>query len=58
MEQIKADFRDMVMQCRDCGCGFVVRAGEQEWYFKKGLAIPKRCPECRQQRRFQSEAQK
>lgn len=57
MEQ-KTNFRDMVLQCQDCGRDYVVRAGEQEWYFKKELAIPKRCPECRQHRRQQSEALK
>lgn len=37
--------------CVDCGAPFVFSAGEQRYFFSKGLSIPKRCPNCRRKRR-------
>ena len=45
------NFRDLLLQCQDCGTDFVLESREQLWYFRRGLAMPKRCPECRQRRR-------
>lgn len=48
-------YQDETLQCEDCGKEFVFTAGEQEFYAEKGLVNkPKRCPECRQQRRQKS----
>jgi hypothetical protein len=37
--------------CSDCGKEFVLTAGERKWYEDKGFSIPKRCPDCRKQRK-------
>ena len=45
-------YEDEKLVCEDCGAEFVFTAGEQEFYAEKGLVNkPKRCPECRKQRR-------
>ena len=45
-------YEDETLVCEDCGKEFVFTAGEQEFYAEKGLVNkPKRCPECRHQRR-------
>lgn len=41
------NFSDMLLECKECGRTFVVTANEQNFYYSKHLAIPKRCPECR-----------
>lgn len=46
------EFDDITRFCKDCGCEFVWERGEQEFFFSKGLAAPKRCPECREKRRL------
>ena len=45
------NFRDLVLKCQDCGSDFLLQSREQLFYFKRGLAMPKRCAECRQRRR-------
>jgi hypothetical protein len=53
MERKEAEtpnFRDLILKCADCGTDFLLQAGEQQFYFKRGLAMPKRCSECRQRR--------
>jgi len=45
------DFRDKVLRCCDCDHSFVWTAGEQSFYFSKGLADVKRCPACRELRK-------
>lgn len=37
--------------CVDCGRGFTLSYEEQRWYQEKGWPLPKRCEECRSQRR-------
>ena len=37
--------------CRECGARFSISAGEFDYYAQRGLATPKRCPECRRRRR-------
>ncbi len=42
---------DKILSCVDCGADFIFSAGEQLFFSSKGLATPKRCPECRKRRR-------
>jgi CxxC-x17-CxxC domain-containing protein len=45
-------FEDKTLVCQDCGQEFIFSAGEQEFYHEKGFQNePKRCRECRNQRR-------
>lgn len=37
--------------CIDCGRGFTLSHEEQRWYQEKGWPLPKRCEDCRSQRR-------
>jgi hypothetical protein len=56
MEQLpnsKPEFTDMTINCKDCGRVFVITANEQNYFYELHLAIPKRCPQCRQIRREQ-----
>lgn len=46
-------FLDKTLICQDCGKEFVWPAGEQEFFAVMGFEnTPKRCPECRKQRRY------
>ena len=47
----KMDFKDKTITCLDCKQDFPFTAGEQEFYWTKSLAVPKRCKRCRQIRR-------
>ena len=48
-------FEDKILVCQDCGEEFVFTAGEQEFYHEKGFENePKRCKDCRQNRRNNS----
>ncbi len=48
-------FEDKTLICQDCGNEFVFTAGEQEFYHEKGFENePKRCKDCRQNRRSHS----
>ena len=42
---------DIKIKCQDCGEEFVFLAQEQKFYEEKGLALPKRCRQCRQIRK-------
>jgi len=47
-------FKDRSIQCSDCGTTFTFSAEEQEFFQSKGYVNePKRCPECRQERKAQ-----
>ncbi len=47
------------LKCEDCGQEFVFTVGEQEFYAEKGLVNkPKRCPECRKDRRQRNSRKK
>jgi hypothetical protein len=46
------NFKDRILKCQECGCGFKFEAGEQRFYQSKGLAEPKRCPSCRERRKL------
>lgn len=48
-------FEDKTLVCQDCGQEFIFTAGEQEFYAEKGFENePKRCRECRTNRRSNS----
>ena len=40
-----------LIECIDCLIVFEFTPGEQQFFSSKGLAVPKRCPECRKKRR-------
>ena len=45
-------YQDEKLACEDCGGEFIFTVGEQEFYAEKGLTNkPKRCPDCRKNRR-------
>lgn len=39
--------KDRYLTCCDCGERFIFEVGEQEYYIKRKLNIPRRCPKCR-----------
>lgn len=41
--------RNIQVLC-NCGRRFVLTAGQQEWFEQKGMALPKRCEECRKKK--------
>lgn len=44
--------KDMHLVCIDCGDSFLFTVGEQQYYRSKSLTIPpKRCPQCRAERK-------
>jgi hypothetical protein len=47
------NFKTMILVCKDCGCDWLLTDQEQLSFYRKKLAMPKRCPECRQQRKTQ-----
>ena len=52
-------YQDETLKCEDCGQEFVFTVGEQEFYAEKGLVNkPKRCPECRKDRRQRNSRKK
>ena len=44
-------FEDKAIWCKVCGQTFVFTAGEQLFYSDRGLAEPRRCPDCRRSHR-------
>ncbi|MEW5819952.1 MAG: CxxC-x17-CxxC domain-containing protein [Cyanobacteriota bacterium] len=51
------NFSDQYLSCNDCGCEFLFSVEDQEYYYEKRYSQPKRCPECRSQRRQDSRGQ-
>lgn len=47
--------KDKYILCIQCGLEFVFSAGEQERFAARGFGPPKRCPECRDNKRKTSE---
>jgi len=46
------NFQDKSLECSDCGSAFTFSTEEQEFFQNKGFTNePKRCPECRQARK-------
>jgi len=50
MEERKT-FKDKVLMCVDCGQSWVFTAGEQAFFWSKGLSEPRRCKPCRERRK-------
>jgi hypothetical protein len=48
---IDIDFKDKDLVCADCGLEFTFTQNEQQFFWSKGLAEPKRCKPCRMLRR-------
>jgi CxxC-x17-CxxC domain-containing protein len=44
-------FQDRTLTCSDCGRTFAFTASEQEFYADRQFSEPRRCPECRAQRK-------
>ena len=44
-------FTEKKFTCADCGQEFFFEVGEQEFFWSKGLAEPKRCKPCRMLRK-------
>ncbi|HEX76538.1 MAG TPA: hypothetical protein G4O12_08195 [Dehalococcoidia bacterium] len=38
------------IECWDCGASFYLTAEEAEWFDRRGLHKPRRCPGCRKAR--------
>lgn len=51
------DDADRTIKCADCGKDFVLTVAEQQSFAKAGLHQPKRCRDCRRQRRIDRERQ-
>ena len=49
--QSRQTFQDKTLHCCDCGESFVWTAGEQRYYYDRGLTEPKRCKSCRELRK-------
>ena len=46
------DFKDRKLKYLDCSTEFTFSAGEQFFFWSKGLSEPKRCPQCRLKRKM------
>ena len=47
-------YEDRTLTCLDCGNSFIFSADDQTYHAEKGYTNePKRCPSCRQTRRYQ-----
>jgi Probable zinc-ribbon domain len=49
------NFKTSILKCVECHFDYLLTDKEQLAYFRKGLAMPRRCPECRQRRRREKE---
>lgn len=47
------NFQNQELQCAECGVTFEFSAEDQEFYATKGYSAPKRCPQCRANRKAQ-----
>lgn len=48
--RIYVPLKPIKRECVDCGRRFTIDAGEQKWYSKSGMDLPKRCLRCRSER--------
>jgi hypothetical protein len=55
MENRLTAFRFLTIQCRTCGCDFIITPQMQEWALSKKLSIPTHCPQCLQERKAQKQ---
>jgi hypothetical protein len=44
--------KDRTLICCDCGKEFVFTVGQQKYFLKKDLSVPKRCHTCRTLRKL------
>jgi hypothetical protein len=51
MKFLASEFKDMDIECKDCGRVFTFTATEQAFYAEKGITAPKRCRKCRSERK-------
>lgn len=49
------NFQDKELQCVECAARFGFSADDQEFYSGKGYSEPKRCPQCRANRKANSQ---
>lgn len=47
----QVEFKDKTNKCSECGNNFIFSAGEQKFYLEKAFAEPRRCPDCRKNRK-------
>ncbi len=45
-----AEKTDYLLKCIECGADFLTE-GERDFYFRKGLEMPKRCKSCRDKKK-------
>lgn len=45
------ELKDKEITCKICGSNFIFSIGEQRFYRDRQLAEPRRCPQCRRQKR-------
>lgn len=50
-QQIAGTFQDKCLTCSECGKDFVWTAGEQEFFQRRKFHQPKRCQECRKEKK-------
>ena len=48
--------RGYIFKCKDCGEYILITESEAKWYTDHEYAVPKRCRDCRQKRKEQSQA--
>lgn len=51
VSQPREVLKTITVNCCDCGRTFSVNPAEQNFFKRKGLNLPKRCPECREKRK-------
>lgn len=49
------EMSDTKITCVDCDTQFLYSLGEQQFFREKGLSNPKRCPDCRAERKKERE---
>jgi hypothetical protein len=52
LSRVYTPLKSIKVECVVCGRRFTIDGGEQKWYAKGGLNLPKRCSRCRSSRGF------
>jgi hypothetical protein len=52
------NFKTMILSCRDCGNDFLLTDSEQRWMWKRNLANPTHCQQCRNLRKQSGDTEK
>ena len=55
MQDNTIHYNNKVIICIECKNKFIFTEGEQKYYLEQRLSEPKRCPSCRQLRKFNKE---